>query len=498
MAKIRVTPSLLLEAAHELQRISEVVEDVGGQVKAATDRAPSYEGQFGPKVKPLGLDAMIRSQKLAQNLSALAEVLRNKGEEFESADLVGVEGLAGILSKFATWLPSDRLLHLVEFPRDYLTRLFNLSAMLNLDNRESIDEDWKPPWYGPIVIELAKFWTWYDQKINRFVYQDIGLQVPGLPDDGPITHALETLSAVDVSGNQISIVGSDVVRLSEKRGGVFVWFSDTLTGGNAGVAPMLGLVWLPERYRNSAVQGQIDEAILVAHELGHVFQRDLPEFPDGTPSFMPRGMHTGSWPWNPDGFHPFDFSFEYGSPFVGDFTLYMEVQSNIVEKAIKYDFLQADLLNATPGTDDYDRIQEQMNKIANKLATYTGNAEVACAYVVQEYGEHGTMYIGEMVKEAAFGTRIPPGGWEYWLRKQGFSEKAIQHIIDIANQGTPIDFPLNDIFDSHPDTIQEVQPSEIPIPSPTSTPHPPDMSDAGGPTSTPTTETPTPTPPPDI
>ena len=56
MAKIRVTPSLLLKEADKLQRICEEVEDFGRQVKLAADRAPSYDEQFGPKVKTLGLE----------------------------------------------------------------------------------------------------------------------------------------------------------------------------------------------------------------------------------------------------------------------------------------------------------------------------------------------------------------------------------------------------------------------------------------------------------
>jgi hypothetical protein len=263
--------------------------------------------------------------------------------------------------------------------------------------------------------------------------------------------------------------------LIEKRGGVFVWFSDKLTGGGAGVAPMKGLVWLPDSFANPDNQMEIYEARVTAHELAHLLQRDLPEFPDGTPTFIPRAMHTGSWPWNPDGFRPFDFSFEYGAPIVGDFTLYMEVQSNIVEKAIHYDLLEA-YRSELQLTGDPDRlipgVVSEMNEIANSLATYTGDSEVACAYVVHESEGYG-MYVGEMVKELSFGTRIPPGGWEYWLRRQGFSEEAIQRIVDISSQGTPIEFPISDIFESHPDIGQGIQPSDVPTPSPAPTPTPP-------------------------
>jgi hypothetical protein len=502
MAKIRVIPSLLLEAANELQRIISEVEAVGDQVQTAASRAPSYEGQFGPKVHSLRSEAIASSRKLAQDLSTLANVLRNKGEDFESADLAGAEGLAGILAKFEAWLSSDRLLALDEFPIDFVSGILILGTLLRPRGEGPPDEEpeWKPPWYGPMMIELSKFWSWYDQTINRFIYQDIGLQVPGFPKDGPITPVLNFLSETDASGNPKSIVGSEVVRLIERQGGIFVWFSNNLTGGGAGVAPMKRLIWLPDSFANPSNQIRIFEARITAHELEHLLQRELPEYPDGTPTLTPRAMHTGSWPWNPEGFRPFDLSFEYGAPLIGDFTLYMEVQSNIVENAVHYELLDArrsELLLIGDPQNDIPAIDRTMAEIVDSLATYTGDAEVACAYVVHESGAYG-MYVGEMVKELSFGPRIPPGGWEYWLQRQGFSEESIQRITDIANQGTPIDFPTSDIFSSQPQISQGMQPSEIPTPSthPTSTPNPSGVSDTTGSSPTDPTQTPTPTPSP--
>jgi hypothetical protein len=169
MTKIRVTPSLLLEAANELQRISSEVEAVGGQVQTAASRAPSYEGQFGPEVKSLGSEAIASSRKLAQNLSALAEELLGKGMNFEAADLAGVEGLAGILAKFEAWLSSDRLLALDEFPLGYVTRLLLLGTLLNTGSGGSPDEepDWEPPKWAPLAIGAANFFWGFDKHIGK-------------------------------------------------------------------------------------------------------------------------------------------------------------------------------------------------------------------------------------------------------------------------------------------------------------------------------------------
>jgi hypothetical protein len=212
MTKIRVTPSRLKTSADELQKIGAEVEDLGRQVKSAADRAPSYEGQFGPKVQALGVEAMARSQILAQNLSALAEELKVKGEEFETADLAGVLGLDAILAKFEAWLSSDHLLVLDEFPRGFLARLFNLGTLLIFRDGDSPDEepDWELPWWAPVAISAANIWVGYDQNVNQYLYamfgqgsggdnEDSQLPVPIPPpsDEGSGPHDLEKPSTAD-------------------------------------------------------------------------------------------------------------------------------------------------------------------------------------------------------------------------------------------------------------------------------------------------------------
>jgi uncharacterized protein YukE len=160
MSKIRVIPSLLLEAANELQRIISEVEAVGDQVQTAASRAPSYEGQFGPKVHSLRSEAIASSRKLAQDLSTLANVLRNKGEDFESADLAGAEGLAGILAKFEAWLSSDRLLALDEFPIDFVSGILILGTLLRPRGGRPPDEEseWEPPKWAPLIVGIGEGW----------------------------------------------------------------------------------------------------------------------------------------------------------------------------------------------------------------------------------------------------------------------------------------------------------------------------------------------------
>jgi hypothetical protein len=135
----------------------------------------------------------------------------------------------------------------------------------------------------------------------------------------------------------------------------------------------------------------------------------------------------------PEGLDP--VGFKYGSPMGGDFTLYMEVQSNIVQRTIEYDFVARRLESLAELDPARKALEKQMNELADGLATYTSDPRIASAYVVQDHGGHG-MYVGEMVKEVVLGARIPEGGWQHFLAEQGFSEQAIDHIEQIAAQGT--------------------------------------------------------------
>jgi hypothetical protein len=241
------------------------------------------------------------------------------------------------------------------------------------------------------------------------------------------------------------------------------------------------MVWLPDRYREALMQ-EIDP-VLVGHELAHVLQRDLPEFPDGTPTLIPFSLTTGSWPYGPEGFQP--LSLQYGAPLIGDFTLFMEVQSNIIANTIDYDLLSAERAAYASGTPEYTQFTTQMTEAANRLATYTGDAQAASVFVVQDHGAYG-MYAGELVREVLLGARIPEAGWEHWLLQQGFSEAAIQHIHDVSSTGVPQQVYLADILDQPAPSASttDATPGPAPVPTPgedvtpEATPHPPASGDS--------------------
>jgi len=547
MIRIRVDPAELRRAALEIDEASQGFRGLGERALRATSDAPSYDGQFGPDVWGIGADAYARMSSRADRLSALSQELDRIAEAFAKADQQSLDGLAQLEQNFRDWLIEAGLLAPDgTIPQGSLLSFLSPGFLVAPSPTMDTDgEGEKPPWWGPLAqsVEGIRRWfdssvgeplrdmpmTWrgnlynariialnaaaqgwfaYDQAVNQFIRDRVGtwqnnlamldviwnekvwaVQEPGLPADGPITSAMATISQTDLNGNAVSIVGSELAQLIDDRGGVAVHFSDLITGGTAGVAPTRGLVVLPNRYQSALVQAVPGNAGLVAHELAHVLQRDLPEFPDGFPPFG-TGPMAGSWPFTPEGINP--LSVEYGVPLLGDFTLYMEVQSNIVGMGIEYDLLGEELANLSPGSLRRGTIISRMDAIEVHLATYTGPAADAAAYVPQQYNGH-EMYVGEMVKEVIFGARIPDGGWEHWLAQQGFSDKAIERIQQIASKGVPEPVALSGMLDG-PGTAAVAPSTPSATPTPTATPT---VTPTSSPTPTPSpTPSPTPTPEP--
>jgi hypothetical protein len=514
MTRIRVIPSLLQEAAADLQRISAEVEAVGGQVQTAAGRAPSYNGQFKSKVEPLGIEASVRSKKFAHVISHLGNQLASKAEGFEAADLAGSEGLTGILAKLGDWLSLDGMLPQLAFPRDFLRRVFGLGSLLVLTSGDNPDEEpeWEPPGWAPLAFGASNIWNWWDENINQNVYSLFGsdgilgkayeggvglfnlmgitqylalqgenaaaetieslflVQEVGLPIDGPLTSGLLTMASLDPSGNPISPVGTDMtnaisqreIRLSLLPG--FIW--------HGGASPWTNRILLTDTYIFLDKIETPAGAGLLSHELTHALHRELAD-----PYFFPSG--------EPGNYEP-------KRGYVGDSTNYMEVLADIVGNTIEYDLLNAKLMDPSTSLVDQANYRRLMGGIADDLATLTNpDALNAVRYYVKEYNTVDVYRKNYVIEMGLPDHRIPDGGWQHWLREIGISDDSIIHIENIAATGTFEHVPEG-IID--PATGYKVTPTPTPSTSPTPSPTPTSTSTTL-PTSTPTpTQSPTPSP----
>ena len=92
---IRVDPNTLHFYAGQITGIALSLRQLGSEVSAATSNAPSYDGQFGPRVASVGQEAAARYQALAGRLEALSTQLRTKADEFIQADLAAEAAMMG-------------------------------------------------------------------------------------------------------------------------------------------------------------------------------------------------------------------------------------------------------------------------------------------------------------------------------------------------------------------------------------------------------------------
>jgi hypothetical protein len=92
---IRVDPAVLQTHASRIEAHAQSLRSAGRDASRATQGAPSYDGQFGPKVAGVGTEALARILAIADRLDSLAVWLRGKAEEFAAADQLAQAGLIG-------------------------------------------------------------------------------------------------------------------------------------------------------------------------------------------------------------------------------------------------------------------------------------------------------------------------------------------------------------------------------------------------------------------
>jgi hypothetical protein len=264
---------------------------------------------------------------------------------------------------------------------------------------------------------------------------------------------LDKFSSVDASGNVISPVGAELTGLIQGRqDGVTITFVDF----NAGIVPWQGHVVLPPNFADGGQLGSAGNVGLVGHELTHVLERDLND-----------PMH---WPSGMPSLESAPIVLE-GARIFGDSTNYMEVVSNIVGLSVEYDLR----VHTNPFDPNLDRIR-------NALATYTdSDALNATRYLVKSENNVEVYRDNYVLEHGISDNRIPAGGWDDWLKTMGLTDTSIQHIRDIASQGTAVHVDPAELdqktglvvtVTSTPTAQPTTTPTPTLTPTPTSTPSP--------------------------
>lgn len=91
---IRVNPPELRVASEQLRAMAGTMRDLGGRVMDSAERAPSYDGQFGPKVRALAAEAQARFSQQANRLEDHADELDQVAGRFEAAEQESIQGFA--------------------------------------------------------------------------------------------------------------------------------------------------------------------------------------------------------------------------------------------------------------------------------------------------------------------------------------------------------------------------------------------------------------------
>ncbi len=110
MTNIRVDIPLLRAQAQQMSEAAAELSAIASRLLSATANAPSYDGQFGPRVAALGPEAHAHLQQLATELAEEAEQLRAKADAFDAADQQARANLLGLLGQMDALLMGFPLL----------------------------------------------------------------------------------------------------------------------------------------------------------------------------------------------------------------------------------------------------------------------------------------------------------------------------------------------------------------------------------------------------
>jgi hypothetical protein len=125
----------------------------------------------------------------------------------------------------------------------------------------------------------------------------------------------------------------------------------------------------------------------------------------------------------------------------------MEVLAYIVGWAVEYDMEMKRRQSPELSISEIKRIQRTISDIEHAMATFTGKDERnATRYVLKKHHTNWSYKQNYRKEHTTDDGRIPPGGWDTWLIRFGFTHEAVDHIRAIARRGTavPVDVDETD------------------------------------------------------
>ncbi len=128
---IQVDPSLLHSNANQIQEVGGDISSRISSAVSAAESAPSYDGQFGPKVAAIGAEVGTRGGNLSALLGSLGERLGIKATEFQNVDDAGLPEITSFSTGVISWLESFLFPNAGGGTLVSLQRYLSLGSLLN-------------------------------------------------------------------------------------------------------------------------------------------------------------------------------------------------------------------------------------------------------------------------------------------------------------------------------------------------------------------------------
>ena len=148
MTVIRVDPPDLRRNADHLEQFAEQLRALAETVLRSTEGAPSYDGDFGPKVQAIGMESQARLGALGDRVTGHALFLHTKADAFQAADLAGSNEWG---SSGGTWFSPSQSTAVVPG--------FSWTTIAEALGLEGPGEDECPPWWARFFPPLYFVWS---------------------------------------------------------------------------------------------------------------------------------------------------------------------------------------------------------------------------------------------------------------------------------------------------------------------------------------------------